>query len=468
MSTSTRDDLFEDSTMTFGEHLEELRGALARSLIGLLLGFLVALPLADDAVRFVSRPLEKALARVKIKLTKKELRQKGAEKLTPEEWSLLGDQKLIPTHIKFDVDSIVHQLNEMGVVAQRPQENDFLLSNLDIPQHRVGVIAEAIVKASTKFSLTTSAGKAVWNQFDEPTQKRIAEIAKAEKSTASHQSDIVTALNSVVTDPATTALPVFDDLVTLFDDDDQAAAIESLKANALAEKNQPNINRLNRVLLAKAVGVPEIAPRPRVINVRVWEPIDVAIQSLSAEEPFLIMIKAAIILGILLSSPWIFYQIWNFVAAGLYPQEKNKVYTYLPISLGLFFAGAAMAFAFVFEPVLDFLFGFNVLMNVDAAPRIKEWVSFVLFLPIGFGLSFQLPLVMLLLERTGILTIEAFQSNWRIAVLVIFVIAMFLTPADPMSMLLMAVPLTLLYFGGIQLCRFMPRSSSPIGAGYDP
>ncbi|MCA9206398.1 MAG: twin-arginine translocase subunit TatC, partial [Planctomycetales bacterium] len=159
---------------------------------------------------------------------------------------------------------------------------------------------------------------------------------------------------------------------------------------------------------------------------------------------------------------------WLFVAAGLYPHEKQYVYIYLPFSLILFLAGAATAFFFVFEPVLDFLFGFNRLMNIDPDPRISEWISFVLILPLGFGISFQLPLVMLFLNRIGIFSLQAYTEKWRIAILAIFVIAMFLTPADPISMLLMAVPLTFLYFLGIGLCIWMPKGRNPFAEAYDP
>ena len=131
------------------------------------------------------------------------------------------------------------------------------------------------------------------------------------------------------------------------------------------------------------------------------------------------------------------------------------------MSLGLFLAGAALAFFFVFEPVLTFLFTFNNWLGIDPDPRISEWLGFVMMLPLGFGVSFQLPLVMLFLERIGIFDIETYLTKIRIAILVIFVISMFLTPADPTSMLLMAVPLTILYYGGILLCKYMPKQSSP-------
>jgi sec-independent protein translocase protein TatC len=210
------------------------------------------------------------------------------------------------------------------------------------------------------------------------------------------------------------------------------------------------------------------APEPVMIVARVWRPINTMVKALNAHEAFMIWLKAAFVSGLVIASPYIFWQLWIFVAAGLYPHEKRYVHLYLPISTLLFLAGAAMAFFVVFQYVLDFLFGFNKLMNIDPDPRISEWLGFVLFLPLGFGIAFQLPLVMLFLHRIGIFTIAVYLDKWRLAVLVIFVISMLLTPADPVSMLLMAGPLVALYFLGIAMCRWMPRGSSPFAEGYDP
>ncbi|HVX60446.1 MAG TPA: twin-arginine translocase subunit TatC, partial [Pirellulales bacterium] len=212
------------------------------------------------------------------------------------------------------------------------------------------------------------------------------------------------------------------------------------------------------------------APKPRAIAsvsslvpVFNWHPVAddprTNPTTLSAQEAFSIWMKASFVVGVLVSSPWVFFQIWAFVAAGLYPHEKKYVYRFLPMSLGLFLAGAALAYLFVFEPVLNFLFSFNQWLGFDPEPRISEWLSFVLFLPLGFGVSFQLPLVMLFLERIGVFSMQAYLEKWRIAVLVIFVLSAVLTPADPYSIFLMAVPLTILYFGGLLLCRWMPRSA---------
>jgi sec-independent protein translocase protein TatC len=118
--------------------------------------------------------------------------------------------------------------------------------------------------------------------------------------------------------------------------------------------------------------------------------------------------------------------------------------------------------------VLNFLFQFNSGMNAEFEPRIGEWLGFVLILPLGFGLSFQLPLVMLFLNRIGVVSLDLYVGQWRIAVLAIFLIAMVLTPADPISMLLMALPLCVLYLLGIIMCKYMPKGRNPFAEAYEP
>lgn len=207
--------------------------------------------------------------------------------------------------------------------------------------------------------------------------------------------------------------------------------------------------------------------RGRFVRLLVYSDIEddrrVRMISTGVHEPFMVYIKASLVLGAVISSPLVFYFIWQFVAAGLYPHEKSYVYIFGPFSLILFLAGAALAFFAVIGFVLDFLFGFNAAMGVDPDPRISEWLSFVLLLPVGFGLSFQLPLVMLFLERIGIMTVAGYVAKWRMAVLIISFLSMILTPADPGSMILMFVPLTILYFGGIALCHYWPKRKTPFG-----
>jgi sec-independent protein translocase protein TatC len=189
-----------------------------------------------------------------------------------------------------------------------------------------------------------------------------------------------------------------------------------------------------------------------------WQPLArdsrVSITTLSAQEAFGIYVKAALLVGFVLAGPWILYQLWTFVAAGLYPHEKRLVHLFLPVSTGLFLAGVGLAFFFVFDFVLAYLLAFNEWLGLDPDPRISEWLGFVLILPVGFGLGFQLPLVMVFLDRLGIVEAETFTSQWRMALVVICIAAAILTPADPYSMLFLATPLAALYFGGIGLCRY--------------
>ncbi len=156
---------------------------------------------------------------------------------------------------------------------------------------------------------------------------------------------------------------------------------------------------------------------------------------MSFQEPFTIYLKASLLAGAVLASPWVFYQIWLFVAAGLYPRERRYVHIYLPFSVVLFLAGVSLAFFGVFQPVLRFLLGFNSWQQIDPVLRFNEWMGLLLMLPLGFGIAFQLPLVMLFLERIGVVTIRAYLSSWRVAILAIFIVAMILSPSgDPYSM----------------------------------
>ncbi len=254
--------------------------------------------------------------------------------------------------------------------------------------------------------------------------------------------------------------------------DDLDAAAEQLADSGMV----PEEIYIDRRELARVQGnePPEgelATTRDDLIKLRIFKPLEkdprLSLISLSGQAPFFVYVKASIIVGILIASPFIFFYIWQFVAAGLYKHEQKYIYIFLPISLGLFFAGASLAFFVAMDYVLDFLFWFNGQMGINPTPEIGEWMSFVMMLPLGFGVSFQLPLVMLFLERINIFSVDVYLSKWRVAVLVISVLSMFLTPADPGSMMLMAIPLVILYFGGIALCRYMPRGESSAEASGD-
>jgi sec-independent protein translocase protein TatC len=352
---SHEDDLFRNSTMTFGQHLAELRTCLVKSAIGLLIGFIIGLTVGGYVVQFIQRPLSRALTTY----YQKESVERVEDEIQRREQS-------------------GHALPLTAAQAENRVLNEKLLAD------------------------------------------------------------------EVYIDPK----EMFQELKKAYPDQFKHVELPQPKTPASAEQpTSPDKEGLLRLFLWHRS---EDDPRMRI-------------KSLNAQEAFGVYVKASLLVGILAASPWIFFQIWNFVAAGLYPRERYYVHIYLPFSIGLFLLGAALAFFVVFEPVLKFLLSFNRSLGIDPDPRINEWLGFVLLLPVGFGLGFQLPLVMLFMERIGVFTVKNYLAQWRIAVLVIFAVAAVLTPPDPTSMLLLAFSLTFLYFGGIVFCKLLPRHSNPFG-----
>ncbi len=144
----------------------------------------------------------------------------------------------------------------------------------------------------------------------------------------------------------------------------------------------------------------------------------------------MIYLKASLLVGVVLASPWVFYQIWQFVAAGLYPHERRYVHIFLPMSLVLFLAGAAMAYFLAFDKVLALpaeLQQHDGHRPRSAHQRVDELRACCCRWRSASASSF--PLVMLFLERIGLLTVKTYLASWRMAVLAIFVLAMILTPS---------------------------------------
>lgn len=187
-----------------------------------------------------------------------------------------------------------------------------------------------------------------------------------------------------------------------------------------------------------------------------------SLATLRVEEAFMVWFKVCIMCGLVLGSPWIFYQVWAFVAAGLYPHEKRLVHVYLPVSLGLFLAGVFMCEIFVIPKAIEALLWFNDWMGFKPDLRLNEWLGFAIFMPVIFGLSFQTPLVMLFLAKLGIVTADTFRNKRRLAWFLMAVFAAVITPStDAFSMLFLWVPMSLLFELGIFLIKLSPRETEP-------
>ncbi len=182
-------------------------------------------------------------------------------------------------------------------------------------------------------------------------------------------------------------------------------------------------------------------------------------------EPFFVYIKVAFLGGAALASPVILYETWAFVAPGLYEKEKRWFLAVVLFSSLLFICGLLFAYFVVFPFAFKFLLSY-------AGPRLRPFISMnsyfslVTRLLIAFGLVYQLPLAMLVLARTGIVTAGRFLSWWRYAVIIIVIVAAVLTPTpDAFNQMLMAGPLLVLYFLGIVLAKFFGKKKTGTSAG---
>lgn len=180
---------------------------------------------------------------------------------------------------------------------------------------------------------------------------------------------------------------------------------------------------------------------------------DIKLVLLSPFESLSLMFRICVIVAVFLASPFVFWQMWLFISAGLYPHEKRYVRIFAPLSVALFIGGALFAFYVVTFWGVRFLL--TIVPEDIFRPQFTglKSLSFILRLTLGFGIAFETPLVMLALERLGIVKVEQFRKFRKHAILIIFIVAALLTPPDPSTQILMAAPMMLLYELGILLAR---------------
>lgn len=173
---------------------------------------------------------------------------------------------------------------------------------------------------------------------------------------------------------------------------------------------------------------------------------------------FVSYVKIALISGLILSSPWVFYQLWMFVAAGLYPHEKRYVYYAVPFSVVLFVCGALFFIMIVAPLTVGFLVRFNErILDVRSQFTLQHYVAFVSQLMLVFGLAFQTPTAIFFLNRTGLVSVQALNRSRKFVVLAIFIVAAMATPPDWISQVTLAIPLYFLFEIGVLLSYLSSR-----------
>jgi|Deesub1362A_J573_1020465.scaffolds.fasta_scaffold01832_12 sec-independent protein translocase protein TatC len=181
---------------------------------------------------------------------------------------------------------------------------------------------------------------------------------------------------------------------------------------------------------------------------------DINFLAISVLEPFMFKVKLAIFAGALVAAPFIIYQLVAFVAPALKAHEKRWVYPFVAFLVILFYSGVVFGYLFVMPPATKWLLA-QGMGTMLVQPRVDYYLGYAAILTLGMGACFETPLFIVLLSKLGIVDSKSLLSNWRIATIIILVIAAILTPDwSPVTMAIFAAPMIVLYFLSILLVKF--------------
>jgi sec-independent protein translocase protein TatC len=179
--------------------------------------------------------------------------------------------------------------------------------------------------------------------------------------------------------------------------------------------------------------------------------------STSVTAPFMAPFKLALYVALFLAMPVVLYQIWAFVAPGLYKHERRFAVPLLISSVLLFYVGVTFAYLFVF-PVMFAFFAATTPVGVQMMTDITQYLDFVLVLFLAFGVAFEMPVAIVLLVWAGLVKLDTLRNNRGYVILGIFIVAAILTPPDAVSQCMMAVPMYLLYEFGLVMARILAKA----------
>jgi sec-independent protein translocase protein TatC len=168
----------------------------------------------------------------------------------------------------------------------------------------------------------------------------------------------------------------------------------------------------------------------------------------------MVPVKVTALAAFLIALPYVLYQAWAFVAPGLYDHEKRLALPLVVASTVLFLSGVAFCYFFVFQKVFAFIHGFAP-KSITPAPDIEAYFSFVITMFLAFGVTFEIPIVVIVLVRMGLVTIAQLKDARPYVIVGAFVIAAVVTPPDVLSQFMLAVPMCLLYEAGLFFARFV-------------
>ena len=186
-----------------------------------------------------------------------------------------------------------------------------------------------------------------------------------------------------------------------------------------------------------------------------------ALQAIMPGEGFLQILRLCFLVGLVAAGPLVIWQMWGFIAAGLYQHEKSAVRTYFPISVLLFFMGMVAAYLLLIPFGLRFLISFDRQLDATTQYTITAYFDICVKMVLAMGFLFELPLVMLFFQAVGIVERATWIKGWKLAVVFAFIVGMLLTDPSPVTQIMMAMPVVGLYFLGIWGGRFVGENKEP-------
>jgi sec-independent protein translocase protein TatC len=231
-------------------------------------------------------------------------------------------------------------------------------------------------------------------------------------------------------------------------------------------------DRLLRMVIAVGVVFLVLAPFAKDIYAIFAKPLTdtlpdgVNMLIIGVAAPLLVPYKLTLMVAFLVALPYVFYQMWQFVAPGLYKHEKRLVFPLLSSSVGLFYLGVAFAY-FVLLPMMFIVLPMFTPENTTYSPDIGSYFDFVMMMFIAFGFSFEMPIATILLISTGTTTAESLAKKRPYVIVGAFVVGMILTPPDVISQILLAVPMWLLFEAGLLLSQFFNQRVKEAGTAIE-
>jgi len=409
--------------MSLGDHLEELRARLILGMVGLFLGMIVCLFFGKALIGVMSRPFEGQI-----------------EKLRKANKVLVLDDEPVKTSEYVQAVLVTHSDEDGYRTYTSHISIADLLSRLEkVPVE--GPAADTPAKSDEAKPSEVKAGEV------KPGEAKTGEVKPGEAKPK--EANAKEAEPGKGAEKESDALPVR-----------QAAVIAHHPDTGFVV--YATAQQVGEVLeqLTKSGALVESGPgqsnRPTMAVIVTQKPT----------EGFMVYMKTSMLFGILLTSPWLIWQIWAFVSAGLYKREKRYVHTVAPISGALFITGGMFFMLCVAPMMMGFLIRFDAAMGMQSFWSLEKYINMVFTMTLVFGAMFQMPIALVFAERLGLISIEAMTKNRKFVILGIVFVAAIATPSpDVVSQIALAIPLYGLYEASIFYCRIRQSRSQKAAAG---